>query len=119
MLDERDEGRRLLETIANGAAHAVGERYLAMLFLADDYERAGEVARARATLEAVDGVAPGRQTGWLALAQLEQRAGNMERAREVAVAHLGAESGADEWWAYRNGGRQTEDLAWLRERLSR
>ena len=119
MLDERDEGRRLLEPIANGAERAIGDRYLAMLFLADDYERAGEVARARATLEAVDGVAPGRQTGWLALAQLEQRAGNMERARAVSLAHLGAESGADEWWAYRNGGRQTEDLAWLRERLSR
>ncbi len=118
-LDERDEGRRVLEPIANGVAHHGGDRYLAMLFLADDYERAGEVDRARATLEGVDVVAPGRQTGWLALAQLEQRAGNMERAREVATAHLGAASRADEWWTYRNGGLQTEDLAWLRDRLSR
>lgn len=118
-MDERDEGRRLLEPIATGTAHDAGDRYLAMLFLADDYERAGEVERARAILETVDAVAPGRQTGWLALAQLEQRAGNMERAREVAAAHLGAASRADEWWAYRNGGLQTEDLTWLRERLSR
>jgi VWFA-related protein len=119
MLDQRDEGRRLLETIANGVAHDAGDRYLAMLFLAADYERAGEFEQARATLEGVDAVAPGRQTGWLALAQLEQRAGRIERAREVVAAHLGAASRADEWWTYRNGGLQTEDLAWLRERLSR
>lgn len=119
MLDDRDEGRRLLEPIATGPTHDAGDRYLAMLFLAGDYERAGEVERARAILESVDTVAPGRQTGWLALAQLEQRAGNMERARAVVAAHLGAASRTDEWWTYRNGGRQTEDLAWLRERLSR
>lgn len=118
-LDRPDEGRRLLESIADAPAEDAGHRYLAMLFLAADYERAGEVERARATLEAIDVVAPGRQTGWLALAQLEQRAGRLERAREVVASHLGAPSRADEWWTYRNGGLQTEDIAWLRERLPR
>lgn len=116
-LGQRDEGRRWLEPIASGAD--AGDRYLAILFLAADYERAGDVDRARRMLEGIDAVAPGRQTGWLALAQLEQRAGHIDAARDVVMAHLGAASPADEWWTYRSGGLQTEDLAWLRERLSR
>jgi VWFA-related protein len=118
-LDHRDEGRRLLEPIAGGATHAPGDRYLARLFLARDYERAGDVDRARAKLEGIDAVAPGRQTGWLALAQLEQRAGRVDRAREIVAAHLGAASDVDEWWAFRRGGLEVEDLSWLRAHIAR
>lgn len=117
-LDRREEGRRLLESVA-AEARSTGDRYLATLFLAADYERAGDVEPARALLEGLEAIAPNRQTSWLALAQLEQRAGRLERAREVVASHLGSGSDADEWWTYRSGGVQTEDLEWLRERLSR
>lgn len=118
-LDHRDEGRRLLEPVAGGPDHTPGDRYLATLFLAGDYERAGDVARARTSLEGLDAIAPGRQTGWLALAQLEQRAGRVDRAREIVAAHLGLASDIDEWWAFRLGGLENGDLAWLRDTIAR
>ena len=117
LLGKHDEARRLLEPVAAATDAVAADRYLASLFLAEEYERAGETARARGLLEAIDGFAPGRQTAWIALAALEQRAGRVDRARALADAADGTDR--DEWWAYRNGGRQTEDLAWLRERLSR
>jgi tetratricopeptide (TPR) repeat protein len=118
-LDHRDEGRRLLEPIAGNPGATVGDRYLATLFLARDFERAGDVERARTMLEGLDAIAPGRQTGWLALAQLEQRAGRVDRGRDIVAAHLGVPGEADEWWDYRLGGLQYEDLAWLRDHLAR
>lgn len=119
LLDRFDDGRRVLEPIAVGASYAPGDRYLASLFLAADYERAGERDRARATLETIETFAPGRQTAWLALAQFEQRTGRVDRAREIVASRLQHVSDIDEWWGYRNGRLRVEDLEWLRARVSR
>lgn len=119
LLDRPTEARPLLAPIAADAAALVGDRYLASLFLAADHERAGDVESARSLLEQIEIFAPGRQGAWLALSQLEQRAGRIDRARELVAAHVMDTRAEDEWWNYRTGGLQTEDLAWMRARLAR
>lgn len=117
LLDRHDDARRILEPIVSHENAAAGERYLASLFLAAEYERAGDVDRARTLLESIETFAPGRQTARLALAVLEHRAGRVERARTIVEKAVpdGGPGEDDEWWSYRNGGVPEEDLAWLRQ----
>jgi VWFA-related protein len=120
LLDRHDDARRTLEPIVSDENAAAGERYLASLFLAAEYERAGDVDRARTLLESIESFAPGRQTARLALAALEHRAGRVERARTIVEEAVpdGGPGEDDEWWSYRNGGVPEEDLAWLRQAAS-
>lgn len=119
LLDRPTEARPLLAPIAADASALVGDRYLASLFLASDHEGAGDVERARSLLEQIETFAPGRQGAWLALAQLEQRAGRIDRSRQLVAAQVMDTRAEDEWWTYRTGGLQTEDVAWMRARLGR
>jgi predicted Zn-dependent protease len=121
LLDRNDESRRLLEPLVDAPTLVAPARYLATLFLAAVLERAGDLDGARARLAGVPAFAPGRQTAWLALADLELRAGRVDEARHIVQANLVAPGAAarDEWWGYRNGAFQVEDLAWLRSRVYR
>lgn len=120
LLDRHDDARRTLEPVVSDENAAAGERYLASLFLAAEYERAGDVDRARTTIESIESFAPGRQTARLALAALEHRAGRVERVRTIVEEAVpdGGPGEDDEWWSYRNGGVPEEDLEWLRQAAS-
>lgn len=121
LLDRNDESRRLLEPLVDAPTLVAPARYLATLFLAAVLERAGDLDGARARLAGVPAFAPGRQTAWLALAELELGAGRLDEARHMVEDHLTTPGpvARDEWWGYRNGVFQVEDLAWLRSRVYR
>lgn len=118
LLDRTEEARRLLAPIAASDSVPPGDRYLATLFLAALHERAGEIERARALLEGIEAVAPGRQTAWVALAQLEVKAGDVERARDAVRHGAATTADTDEWWEYRNGGLLEDEFEWLRASVS-
>ena len=93
------------------------DQLLVRLFLGD-LEAADDVDAARRWFEAAWAGAPGVQSAWLALAQLEEREGHADRARRITREGLtGPRLAADPWWDYRNGGLDVEGLAWLRARV--
>ncbi|MEZ5289697.1 MAG: VWA domain-containing protein [Vicinamibacterales bacterium] len=103
---------------ARAAADRPGDRYLASLFLARAVGRADRT-RARALLEGVVRDFPDRQSGWLALAQMEHDDGRPDAARRIVREHAPATAAdaRDEWWGYSNGALDEEALAWLRARV--
>ncbi|MGE0812950.1 MAG: VWA domain-containing protein [Vicinamibacterales bacterium] len=115
--DKTAEAAGVLET-ARAAAERPGDRYLSTLFLARVVGRADRT-RARALLEAVAHDFPDRQSGWLALAQLEHDDGRPDAARRIVREHAPATSAdaRDEWSGYTNGALDEEALSWLRGRV--
>lgn len=109
------DARRELETAAV-LPLATGDRYLLRLFLAATYDALGDIAAARAHLRDAVREASNRQTGWIALAQLEARSGRPDDARGVIAQSLryAPAPQTDEWWDYRHGGFDMEGMAWLR-----
>jgi tetratricopeptide (TPR) repeat protein len=105
---------------ARALARRQGDRVLVQLFLGELAMATGDLDAARSHFGEAGLAAPGVQSAWLALAQLEERAGRLDRARRlVREGLLGSRLSTDPWWEYRNGGFDTEGLAWLRARVRR
>lgn len=110
-----DDASRELEPLRD-ATLPTSERYLYLLFSSAVDDALGDTSRARTSLEEAVRIAGDRQSGWMALAQLEERVGRAERARAIVAQGIARRRAdvTDEWWEYRNGRFDQEGLTWLR-----